>query len=112
MPLIVKRVALGANASANALSGDQFEFLPYPAKVEVGISADANGVLASVYSGSDVLQQEGPVQLGTINVQPKYPDDFLLEDVADGGDRLAVNLRDTSGVARVVMVAVRITPLI
>lgn len=109
--MIVKRIALTANAAANALSGDQFEFLPYPAQVEVGILADANGVLASVFSGSDILQQEGPVQLGTINVQPKYPDDFLLTDVADGGDRLAVNLRDTSGAARVVMVGVRITQI-
>lgn len=109
MPTITKRVALSANASAAVLVGDQFEYLPYDANVEVGILADATGVLATVYSGSDLLQDEGPVQIGTINTQPKYPDDFGLSDVAAGGDRLNVRVRDTSGAARVVMVVVKIT---
>jgi hypothetical protein len=111
MPLINRRISLLANGTANAVAGDQYEYLPFPASIEIGMSADATGVLATVFSGSDLLMGEGPVQIGTINVQPKYPDDFQLTDVAAAGDRLSVNLRDTSGVARTVMVQVRITPL-
>lgn len=111
MPTIVVRTALGASSTADPLSGNQYEYLPFDANVEVGILTDATGVLATVTSGSDVLQEEGPVQVGTINVSPKYPDDFYLQDVAVQGERLKVRLRDTSGAARVVLTVVRITPL-
>lgn len=109
--VITVRTALGANGSAFPLQGNQYEFLTFPAKLEFAIQADATGVLATVYSGSDLLMQEGPVQLGTINVQPKYPDDYFLQDVGDVQDRINVILRDTSGVARTVMTTVIITPL-
>lgn len=111
MPSIVKRTSMTANGTATPLTGDQFEYLPFDAYVEIGISADATGVLATVYSGSDLLQDEGPVQLGTINVQPKYPDDFNLTDYAAAGDRLSIKLRDTSGAVRTVMTTVKITPV-
>jgi hypothetical protein len=105
------RVALGASGTASPLQGSQYEFLPFDALVEFGLTADATGVVATIQSGTDVLQEEGPVQVGTINVQPKYPDDFFLNDVAAAGEKLTIKLRDTSGAARVVMVTVRITPI-
>jgi len=112
MPLIQQRVVLAANTSTpNAFTGSQYEYLPFPALVEIGISTDATGVLATVSSGSDILAEEGPVQIGTINVQPKYPDDFHLVDEAAPGDRIKVGLRDTSGAQRIVMVTARITPM-
>lgn len=112
MPTITQRVALGASGSnSNVLAGSQYEYLPFPALVEIGLKADATGVLATVSSGPDILQEEGPVQIGSINVFPVYPDEFYLSDEAAPGDRLKVALRDTSGAARVVMVAVRINPL-
>lgn len=112
MPVIQKRIALGANAVASALADDQFEYLPYDALVEFGLLADATGVLMTVFSGGDLLMDEGPVPIGTINVFPKYPDDFILQDVASGGERLKVRLRDTTGAARVVMVGVRISQIL
>lgn len=111
MPVITVRTALGASSTATPLSGNQYEYLPFDASVEIAITADANGVLATVYSGSDLLLQEGPVMLGTINVAGKYPDDFFLQDVAAAGDRLSVLLRDTSAAARVVMTTVKLTPI-
>lgn len=112
MPMIQKRIALGANAVASALADDQFEYLPYNALVEFGLLADATGVLVTIYSGADLLMDEGPVPIGTINVFPKYPDDYHLQDVAPGGARLKVRLRDTTGAARVVMVGVRINEIL
>lgn len=112
MPFISRRIALGANATASALADDQFEYLPYDALVQFALSADATGVLMTIFSGGDLLMDEGPVPIGTINVFPKYPDDYHLEDVAAGGERLKVRLRDTSGAARVVMVGVRISQIL
>ncbi len=111
MPVIVIRTALGANATAFPLAGSQFEFLPYNAKLEFANQADATGVLQTIQSGTDILAQESPIQVGTINVQPKYPDDFYLDDIAGAGERIGLQLRDTSGVARVVLTVIRITPL-
>lgn len=111
MPTITVRTALGALGTADPLSGSQYEFLPFPARVEFGIVTDATGVLATVSSGPDILQEEGPVQVKTINVKPTYPDDYDLDDEAAAGDRIKVRLRDTSNAARVVITTVRITPL-
>lgn len=111
MPNVSVRTALTASSTARPLQGSQYEFLPFPAFVEFAIQADATGVLATVMSGTDTLQEEGPVQLGTINVQPAYPDAFFLNDVVGAGERLNVVLRDTSGAARTVMTVMRITPL-
>jgi len=101
-----------ANGTASPLSGSQYEFLPFDARVEIAIQASAvNVVVATVYSGSDVLQEEAAVQSGTTGVVPKYPDDFYLVDDALMGDRLRVLLRETAGGTPVVMTVVRITPL-
>lgn len=111
MPLLKIRTVLGANGTANPLAGSQYEYLPMPAFIEIGVAADATGVLATVSSGPDILMEEGPVNIKTINVAPIYPDDFDLSDEAAGGDRLKVALRDTSGAQRIVMTSVRITPM-
>lgn len=113
MPFIPKRIVLAASGSASALADDQFEYLPYNALVEFAMLTDAVGVLATVFSGQDLLMDEGPVPLGSaINVYPKYPDDYHLTDVAAAGERLKIRLRDTSGAQRIVMVGVRISQIL
>jgi hypothetical protein len=112
MPMIQKRIVLALNSSASALQDDQFEYLPYNALVEVAMLTDAVGVLATVFSGSDLLMDEGPVPVAAINVFPKFPDDYHLTDVAAGGERIKIRLRDTSGAQRIVMVGVRISQIL
>jgi len=112
MPLITTRTTMTANGTATPLSGSQYEFLPFDALVEIAIQASAvNQVVATVYSGMDVLMEEGQVQQGSTGVMPKYPDDFYLVDQALAGDRLSIRLRETAAATPVVMCAVRITPL-
>jgi hypothetical protein len=111
MPTLQFRTVMTANGTATPLSGSQYEYLPFPCVVEIGIAADATGVLAFVASGTDILQEEGPTAVKAINIQPVYPDDFNLSDQAAPGDRLSIKLRDTSGVIRTVMTTVRITPM-
>jgi hypothetical protein len=116
MAQISVRTALGANLAVNVLQGTQYEFLPpsmFPrgALVEFGNLADATGVLRTVQTGSDVVEEESPMNIGTINTQPVYPDHFTLNDLVGPGERIKVNVRDTSGVARVIMTTVRFTPL-
>jgi hypothetical protein len=110
------RVVLAANTAQNALQGTQYEYLPgrmFPrgAFVEFATLADATGVLRTVQTGSDVVEEESPVNLGTINVQPVYPDNFTLNDAVGPGEKINVKLRDTSGAQRIVTCVVRFTPL-
>ncbi len=111
MPTINTRTSMATATSATPLSGNQYEYLPFNAMVEIGISSNVNLVLATVFSGSDLLLQEGPVQLGTVDFLPKYPDDFSLTDVASAGDRLSINLRNTNAGTAVVMCSVKLTPI-
>jgi len=116
MAQISLRTTLAANAVLNVLAGTQYEFLPpslYPngAYVEFGNLADATGVLRTVQTGSDVVEEESPINIGAINQQPVYPDNFTLNDLVGPGERINVKIRDTSGIARVVTTIVRFSPL-
>jgi|GEM_PF-5140962 len=101
---------LAANATAFPLQGNQYEYLPFNARVEFAIVASAAGIDVTVYSGSDVLQQNGPATVKA--TPPVYPDDFMLDDVAMAGERLNVVLRETAGIATTdIETVVKITPL-
>src|SRR5258706_14727128 len=102
MPILTIRTALGANAVAAVLSGSVFEFITEPSTVEIGVAADATGVLMTINAGPDTLCEESPTSVKTINIPPVYPDDFF-QDTALPNDRLVVQVRDTTGAARVVM---------
>jgi len=114
MPTIRKRtvVAFGG-APVFPLTGDQYEYLPFPARVQfaiVGLPTAGIATTATVYSGSDVLQQNGPITQKAITT-PIFPDDFLLDDVAGQGERLNVVLTNSGTVNDSVETACIITPL-
>lgn len=112
MPTIVTQTAaVAAGASSSLLVGNDLEVLPYDAKVEVAVVAEATGVLASVRSGTDVIQDEGPAIVVAANGMPRYPDDFYLEDIAASGDKLSIRARNTTAGAINVRAVVKITPL-
>jgi|SRR6267378_325474 len=111
---IAVRLVLAASTQANLLQGTQFEFLPtrmFPngAFVEFATLTDATGVLRTVQTGGDVVEEESPMNIGTINQQPIYPDNFTLNDLVAPGEKINIKCRDTSGAQRIVMGIVRFT---
>lgn len=120
MPTIRKLTAFaigGVPAVATPLSGDQYEFLPFPAQIAVaivakGAAADTALITATVYSGSDLLQQNGPVTQKVAGSTVTNPDDYMLNDIAAQGDRLNVQLFAGNLAAAVtVETVIMITPL-
>lgn len=116
MPTIRTRTSVpSGGAPVYPLQGDQYEYLPFPARVQfavVGSDAATVDTRATVYSGSDVLQQNGPITTkpaATLNVV--NPDDFMLDDVAGQGERLNVVLTNSGTTADLVDVVCIITPL-
>jgi len=112
-----------AGATLFPLQGNQYEYLPFNARVEFamvgveGTDAVVPTVRATVFSGSDILQQAGPITDKTLvtaqSQNAVYPDDFLLDDVAAAGERLSVQLdipASTTGDA-IFHTVVKITPL-
>lgn len=90
--------SIAAGATANPLSGSQWEFLPFDARVTLLTRTTAVGVVQTVFSGSDTVQEESPVQSGgTAGVTPSPLNTTPLQWAAPGGDRLKVNLRNTTG---------------
>jgi len=125
MPTIrVQTVAQVGPITVFPLQGNQYEYLPFNARVEFaivgkdgGTGGVVQGVTATVFSGSDILQQRSPItDKSDVTAQSKgavYPDDFLLDDVAAAGERLSVELNipaDTTFDA-VIDTVVKITPL-
>jgi len=110
MPTIKVQTTVAANATVdNVITGNQYEFLPFNAQLDFGIVAAAAGIVMDVYSGSDTLIEAG--SCSAANRSPIYPDDFDLRDVAMGGERIKVRLRNTTGAGIVVNTTVRITPV-
>jgi len=92
--------------------GNQYEFLPFDAQVDVAILADAGDTwLASVFSGSDVLMQSSQVDTLAVATPIVFPDHFTLSDVAAAGERLGCSITNNSGAVADVRTVVRITPL-
>jgi hypothetical protein len=110
MPVIQNSVSVAANATNdNIIQGSQFEFLPYNAMLEFGLVGSAAGLVADVYSGQDTVAES--FALSTANRFPLYPDDYPLNDVAAGGERIKVRIRNTTGGALTCFYSVKITPV-
>lgn len=113
MPTIRDTRVVAAGVPAFPFQGSQYEYLPFNARVEFAIVETTaiiiGDVLASVFSGTDVLQQRAGITEKAAG-NPVYPDDFLLDDVAAAGERISVELNSAAGAATVQTVA-KITPL-
>jgi hypothetical protein len=110
MPLIQGSASLAANTTIdNVLSGSQFEFLPYNARLDFAVNGSAAGMVTDIYSGQDVLCEA--LSVNSANRFPIRPDDFLLTDVAAGGERIKIRIRNTTGGALTYFFACNIQPL-
>lgn len=111
MPLIQQQISIAANAvNDNVIQGSQFEFLPYDAALRFALNGSATGLVADVYSGQDVLAEQ--MGVNTLNRVPINPDDFLLSDVAAGGERIKLRVRNTTGGALTLFFAMIIDPIV
>lgn len=98
MPQLVFSSAMTANQlGLNPLSGWQYEFLPWPAHVLLLMRATAVGVVATVYSGSETIQERSPVQAGgTAGTTPSELNTPPVAWQAAAGDRLKLTIDNTT----------------
>lgn len=83
--------------TANILSGDVNEFVPYDATITVYALSSAIGVRMSFFADSDLLIDDKEIPyIGTsLDTSAHFIDQFSVE----GGTRLALYLRETAAAA-------------
>ncbi len=112
MPSFIQSTSVAANGSANPLTGWQYEYLPWPAEVNVLARAAAIGMVQTYTSGSETIVEESPIQAGgTAGVTPSPLNTPVQGWHAAGGDRLKLNYRNTTGAAIVVDMIIEVVPL-
>lgn len=112
MPSFPFTFLVPAGATYLPLDGWQYEYLPFPARCDIGLNATAVGVVATVTSGSDTLMEEAPVQAGGVaGVIPSPLNTPFMSDDAAAGDRMKIRVRNTTAGGITVNGTINITPL-
>ena len=110
MPIIKKELSVPAiGFIENIFAGSTYEFLPWMADLNLGITGAATGLLATVNTGSDVVQEESPVTV--LTRFPVIPDDMDIQDRALPQERIVVKVRNTTGAAITVRSILQLTPV-
>jgi len=112
MPVLTWSQSVAAGATYQPLNGWQYEYVPSSGSIRILHNATGAGVVATVTSGSDTLQERSPVGAGgTAGVLPSPLNNPELVDAVDAGDRIKVLYENTSGGALTVNGFVDYTPL-
>ncbi len=112
MPSFTFSQLMTANGTFRPLDGWQYEYLPWPAEVQVLARSTLANVVAVYTSGSETIVEESPVQAGgTIGVIPSPLNTPVQGWHAAAGDLLKLNYRNTSGSAIIVDGIIEIVPL-
>lgn len=98
MPQLNFSQALTANQLGfNPISGWQYEYLPWPAQIILLLRSTDVNLRATVYSGSETIQERSPVQGGGVaGTTPSELNTPAISFIAAAGDRLKVVIDNTT----------------
>ena len=112
MPSFIYSQSVAAGASFNPLVGWQYQYLPWPAEVNVLSRASAIAMVQVFTSGSETIVEESPVQAGgTAGVTPSPLNTPVQGWHAAAGDLLKLGYRNTSGAAITIDGIIEVTPM-
>lgn len=98
MPSLTFTQSVAAGATYRPLDGWQYEYVPMGGIVKYLCDATAVGVVATITSGSDTLQERAPVSAGgTAGVIPSPLDVPEQVDEVAAGDRQKIQFENTTG---------------
>lgn len=100
MPKLSWSSSIAANATFLPLNGWQYEYVPRGGQINVLHNTTGVGIVCTITTGSDTLQERSPVSAGGVaGVIPSALDvPPLVEEVA-AGDRLKILYENTTGAA-------------
>lgn len=95
MPVISQKTTIAANAqSGNVIAQSPYEFISVPSAVLFALTCSGDGVVADIQLGGEALAQGALVS--TANRFPQFDDDMLLRAGGIPGERIFLNLRNTT----------------
>ncbi len=111
MPALIGTTTLAAAGDrANIMQGSQYEFLNFPALVQIALMAAAGDVVTAVITtGSDILLSNGTLNEKAVTI-PLTTEDLQFVDTVLPGERIVIEVTATVA-ADVVRHLVVITPL-
>jgi hypothetical protein len=97
VPNLTWTQSIAAGATFEPLSGWQYEYSPWGGHIEIVHDATAAGVVATISSGSDTLQERSPVSAGgAAGTLPSALDQLPVSDDIAAGDRLKIFYENTT----------------
>ena len=111
MPSLIGTNTLAAAGDrVNIMQGSQYEFLNFPAYVEIALMAVAGDApTAVITTGSDILLSNGVLNEKAVTI-PLTTEDLQFADTVMPGERIVIEVTATDA-GDVVRHLVRITPL-
>lgn len=98
MPGLTWSQVIVAGASFNPLLQWQYQYVPYGGAIGILHRATAVGLVVTITSGSDTLQERSPVPAGgTAGNIPSPLDVPLIEDQVASGDFLKISYENPTG---------------
>lgn len=99
MPVLTfsRSVAAGATDTPISSLGWQYEYLPWPANVKVGLKTTAVGVTVAIFSGSQTIQETSVITVqATAGVTPSELNVPFTYFAGAAGDRLKLVIVNTT----------------
>lgn len=111
MPSFTWSQSIAAGATFAPLAGWQYEYVPMGGAIRILHRATASGLRTTITSGSDTLQERGPVSAGgTAGVIPPELSVPPIDDEVAAGDRLKISYENPTGAAITVDGQITYTP--
>ena len=111
MPQLTWVQSILAGAVFRPLDGWQFLYVPFGGVIKINHDAAAVGIVATITSGSDTLQERSPVSAsGTAGLIPSDLDTPAIIDEVAAGDLIKIQYENTSGGAVSVQGMIDYTP--
>lgn len=98
MPSLTWSQSIAAGATFRPLDGWQYEYVPMGGVIEILHRSVPLGLIATITSGSDTLQERSPVPAGgTAGVIPSAFDVPPIVDEVAAGDRVKISYQNPTG---------------
>jgi len=113
MPSFTFSTLMVASSTITPLTGWQYVYLPWPARVTVLVRSTLANVVQTYTSGSETIVEESPVQAGgTIGVTPSPLNTPVVAWNAPAGDLLKLTIRETAAATPTIDGIIEVVPLV
>ena len=106
---ILRQYSVPATSTANVVTGSAFEYPQQPLQISLAISNATTAMFCTIYAGARLIAEEFTMTVSA--AYPIVPDAFYFNFVILPGERLVVNVRNSTGGALVAYLVADMQPI-